>query len=249
MKRRGCLGTSLFLLLLAVAFGGSSYFWFTFFVRGKSVATPNLVGRSVTDARALASDVGLVLLVENSNDRHSDDVPSGSVVWQNRTAGNLVKRGTRLRVGQSLGPLVLEVPDLAGESERTAMLRFSQRNLKLGNLTYVGVQGEKGIIAADPPKGTVVKGQTPVSLLVGFPQNPPSIVMPDLIQRQLEQVRPFFERAGMNIATVRFETYPGLADGTIIRQFPIEGHPVDTKDAISLVVVRNEEAAFAAGQQ
>ena len=52
-----------------------------------------------------------------------------------------------------------------------------------------------GIVAADPPNGTVVPAQTPVSLLVGVPPAPASYVMPDLIDRPLDEVRPYARRA------------------------------------------------------
>lgn len=248
MKKASCFGSIIYIGLLLVAFAGSSYFWFTFFVRGKSVPTPNLVGREVVDARAIASDLGLRLDVDNRNDRHSDRVPRGTIVWQNRGSGSLIKRGTRLIVGQSLGPLVLEIPDLAGQSARTAMLRFGQRNLRFGNLAYVDMNGTPGVVATAPPKGTVVKGQTPISILVGFPPSPPKYVMPDLIDRPADAVRSALDRYGMTVTNVKFESYPGIADGTIIRQFPLPGAPVSSRDSISLVVSRQEEGAMNALQ-
>ncbi|HVT43335.1 MAG TPA: PASTA domain-containing protein [Thermoanaerobaculia bacterium] len=242
--KRGCLNQLVFLLLLGIAFGGSSYFWFKFFVRGKSVQTPNLVGRDLSDARAFASDLGLILIVDNNRDRNAEDVPVGAVVWQNRSAGSLIKRGTRLHVGQSLGPLVLRVPDLTGQSPRTALLRFSQRNLKLGHLAYIDHLGTEGIIAEDPPKETVVEGQTPVSLLVAFAAPPPSWVMPDLIDRALDSVRPALQAHGLNVTNVRFESYPGIRDGIIIRQYPPVGAPVSAREPITLVVSRGEQVGF-----
>jgi len=243
MKIRGCLGTLIFVLFLVAAFGLSSYFWFSFFVRGKSVETPNLVGRSLVSARGVASDRGLILVVDNVNDRNSDQVPPGSVVWQNRTAGALVKRGTRLFVGQSLGPLVLSVPDLTGQSPRTALLRFSQRNLKLGNLAYFEHPSTSGIVAEDPPRGTVVSGQTPISLLVGFTRPGPTYVMPDLIDRLLIEVRPTLEIRNLTMSNVKFERYPGIADGIIIRQYPIPGYPVTSRDPITVVVSKQDALA------
>lgn len=241
MKKGSCLGTFVYLVFLVVAFAGSSYFWFKFFVRGKSIPTPNLVGRQVADARAMTSDLGLRLEIDKKNDRHSDKVPKGAVVWQNRTSGSLIKRGTRLIVGQSLGPLVLEIPDLAGESARTAMLRFSQRNLQIGNLSYVDSPAKPGVIATDPPSGTIVRGETPISLLVGYPDIPLKYVMPDLINRPADRVQAGLDRYGMAITNVKYESYPGIPDGTIIRQFPLPGAPLTSKDAISLVVSRQEE--------
>src|SRR4051812_9581378 len=111
--KRGWLDNILFALLFMLAFGVSTYVCFNFFIRGRSVSTPNLVGRSVTDAKALCSDLGVSLVVD-SGTRNSDKITTGNVVWQNRTPGatNLVKRGTDIHVELSAGPLVLQVPDL-----------------------------------------------------------------------------------------------------------------------------------------
>ena len=69
--------------------------------------------------------------------------------------------------------------------------------------------------------------------------------MPDLIDRPLETVRPALESRGLNVATVKYEAYPGIADGIIIRQYPLRGAPVSTRDPISVVVSRQEEVGFA----
>lgn len=244
--KRGCLGNVLFGVLLLIVFGSSTYFWFTFFVKGRSLPTPDLIGKSVSDARKLTQDLGVELEVDNTHRRNSDKVPVGHIVWQNRTPGaaSFIKRGSTIKVELSSGPLVLRVPDFAGASAGTAMLRLGQQNLKLQDLTYVGSDAS-GILAADPPKGTVVAPQSGVSLLVGAPAAPVQYVMPDLIDRPLDQVRPALEARGLKVATVKFEAYPGIADGTIIRQYPLRGSPVSTRDAISVVVSRQEEVGFA----
>ena len=50
-----------------------------------------------------------------------------------------------------------------------------------------------------------------------------------------------FNPDGLKIATVRYESYPGIRDGIIIRQFPLRGAPVSARDAISVVVSKQEE--------
>ena len=42
---------------------------------------------------------------------------------------------------------------------------------------------------------------------------------------------------------MKFEAYPGIADGTIIRQYPLRGAPVSSRDPISVVVSRQEETS------
>ena len=241
--KSGCWGTFFFAILVVLAFGFSTYVWFNFFIRGKSVSTPNLVGRSVAQARAICSDIGVSLEIDPKNRRNSDRVPAGYVVWQNRTPGatNLIKRGTTIKVELSAGALILQVPDFAGQRPGTAVLRLGQQNLKIGSIAYVDAV-QQGIIAADPPKGTVVSAQTPVSLLVGVPPAPPPYIMPDLIDHPIDEVRPFLEAHGLTVGTVRFEAYPGIRDGIIIRQFPLRGAPVSSRDPITIVVTRQENA-------
>src|SRR5215210_108836 len=150
--RRGCFANFLFGVLLLAAFGGSTYFWFTFFVKGRSLPTPNLIGKSVADARRITGDLGIDLEVDVTRKRNSDKVPLGHIVWQNRTPGatSFIKRGSSLRVELSAGPLVLRVPDLTGATPGTGMLRLGQQNLKLANLTYVETDAH-GVLAAEPP--------------------------------------------------------------------------------------------------
>jgi len=244
--KRGCLENALFALLAIACFGLSTYFSFNFFVKGKSLPTPNLLGKSVTDARATCSDLGVTLEVDEQHRRNSDKIPAGNVVWQNRTAGaaSFIKRGTMIRVELSAGPLVLSVPDLTGQRAGTALLRLGQQNLKLGNLTYFDVAPQQGIAAADPPTGTIVSAQTPVSLLIAVPPSPSPYVMPDLIDHPLDQVRPYLESRGLTISTVKFEAYPGIADGIIIRQYPLRGAPVSGRDAVTVVVSKQEETSI-----
>lgn len=241
--KRGCLGTILFSLLVVLAFGFSTYVWFTFFIRGKSVSTPNLVGKNVAQAKAICSDLGVTLSIDPEHRRNSDKVPAGYIVWQNRTPGttSLIKRGTPIKVELSAGPLVLRIPDFSGQREGTAVLRLGQQNLKIRATSHTDAM-QQGIIAADPPQGTVVGAQSDVSLLVGMPPPPPAYIMPDLIDHAIDEVRPFLEGRGLTIGTVKFEAYPGIRDGIIIRQFPLRGSPVSSRDPITVVVTRQENA-------
>ena len=240
MKRlRGCIINFAFGAVLFVVFGLSSYFSFIFFVRGKSIRTPNLVGRTLAEARAETSDLGLILELDSTHERNSDEVGVGAVVWQSRQPGRLIKRGSQLFVAESLGPLVLEIPDLSGTSSRAALGEFSQRNLNVINLSYIEVPGAAGLVATNPPVGTRVKSGTPVSLLVAVEDHPQTYVMPDLIDRPVDVVREELARLGLELATIRHESYPGIPDGTIIRQFPLPGAPVNRNRPISVVASKD----------
>jgi beta-lactam-binding protein with PASTA domain len=244
-NKRGWLDNILFAALVVLAFGVSTYVCFNFFIRGRSVSTPNLIGRRLDQAKAICSDLGVSLVVDPGT-RNSDKIVTGNVVWQNREPGatNLVKRGTDIHVELSAGPLVLQVPDLNGQSARTALLRLSQQNLKLGSVVRVESALQQGIVSEEPPKGTVVAAQTAVSLLVGEQASPLPYVMPDLIDKPLDSVRPALESHGLAVSNVKFESYPGIADGIIIRQFPLRGSSVSGRDPITVVVSRQAEGGI-----
>src|SRR5204863_2705096 len=122
-------------------------------------------------------------------------------------------------------------------------------NLKIGQFAYAEAAAANGVIAADPPKGTVVGPQTPVSLLVAVPPPPAAYVMPDLIDHPLDEVRPYLEGHGLKVSTVKFEAYPGIRDGIINRQFPLRGAPVSSRDPITVVVSRQEQTAIVTATQ
>ncbi len=241
MKLKGCLLNLVLISVFLCLLGASTYFSFRFYVRGRSVTTPNLIGHPVAESRALASDLGIVLEERPQQERHSDNMPAGRVVWQSRKPGATVKHGSTLLVARSLGPLITEVPDLTGQSPRTAMLEFNQRGFVFGSTSQMRLGGERSIVASSPPSGARVGAQTQVSLLVSSGESPRRYVMPELIDRNIDSVRPAFEAAGYEVANIRYESYPGIPEGIVIRQFPLAGSPLTSKDVITLTVSRGDE--------
>jgi beta-lactam-binding protein with PASTA domain len=92
------------------------------------------------------------------------------------------------------------------------------------------------VVHQAPAPGVAVAPATPVQVLVALAGSAPAFVMPDLVYRDYDEVRRFFEARGFHFGNVKFEPYPGVADGVILRQFPLAGHPVARADAVSLVV-------------
>src|SRR5215210_106674 len=75
-------------------------------VRARDVRVPELVGKPVEEARALATDVGLVVRVDEGR-RPDSKIPLGSVVGQDPPAGSTARRQRSLRLWVSSGPRVV----------------------------------------------------------------------------------------------------------------------------------------------
>ena len=220
--------------------GASAYFTFRVFVRGESVSTPQVTGRPLAEGRAAAADLGLEYVVDESRARYSDQIPTDHVVWQSRPAGSSIKRGSRLIVARSLGPIVATIPDVAGATPRAALMELNDRNLTLRHVSTVNLPGVSGVLTTVPRAGSPVKRQTEVSLLVSSGNAKPRFVMPDLIDRNGDRVRRKLEVSGFEVAPFRYESYPGIQDGTVIRQVPIPGYPVSEGDVITLTISKGE---------
>ena len=70
-------------------------------VRGRTVAVPNVVGKSKEAAREVFDEAGLRMEFKSS--AHNARTPAGDVTDQSPSAGSIVKTGQIVRVSISLG--------------------------------------------------------------------------------------------------------------------------------------------------
>jgi len=241
------LGFLAYLFVVVLVFGLAAYVSFNLFVRSGATRTPGLVGRSVDEARQLLRDQGLDLRVEESG-RYDDEIPLDHVIQQNPTEGSLVKRGSTVVVLPSLGPQRIPVPDLKGQGIQSAQVLLAAAGLTLGRTVEVfDTRTDPGmVVAQEPASGKTVAPGASVDLLLAREGSSEAFVMPDLVYRDYEVVRRFFEARGFRLGSVKYERYEGIRPGVILRQYPLAGHPLGRMDTISLVVAAEREAVPAA---
>lgn len=223
---------------LGVVFAIVAYLSFSQFIRRGVIPVPDVAGMTRMQAEAVLADSGLALEVDQGRERHDDEVPLGRILQQKPGARSLVKRGSWVQVGLSLGPEVSEVPDLSGLALAAAQVALSDAGLTMGRaMSVFRVVGEPGtVVEQSPTPGNVVGYATPVDVYIGEESHAEIYMMPDLIYRDYELVHGFFSRRGFQLGGVKPEIYEGVAPGVILRQYPLAGHPLTRNDVISLVV-------------
>jgi serine/threonine-protein kinase len=236
----GVLARILYALLLAGILGVAAWISFSRFVLGKAEEVPDLTGRSVDEAAALAAERGLRVVVDTTQAGFDEGVPAHRIRGQNPAPGMAVKAGQDLRVFLSLGPRIVRTPDLAGLTARTAALALAREGLVEGAVSAVRLPGPPGVIAQGVVPGAATEPESPVDVLVSRGAADILYVMPDLIGRDFERVRLAFEARGFRLGGVKEQAYEGAAAGTILRQFPLAGSPVGLKDTLSFVVASPE---------
>jgi len=220
----------------------TAYAAFSVFVRSGATPVPDVAGLTTEDARGRLVDSGLHLAVEQSG-RYDAEVASGHVLEQTPSPRTLVKRGSTVTALLSLGPQRLTVPDLTGRSFQAAQVALASNNLGLGRTlqVYSGEAPAGTVVAQVPSAGSVVPPDGAVDLMLAQGGSAERYVMPDLVYRDYDRVRRFFDRAGLRLGRVTFELYEGVPAGTVLRQFPLAGHPLTPQDAIALVVAADAE--------
>ncbi len=234
---------ALIAVLLPVLFGGSFYLTMRQVLGGREVIVPDLSGLSVEEARVALQEAGLNF--EESSERHDPVIEKDHVTAQDPEAGTVIKKNRKVRVTISLGELEVPIPDLRGQTLRSAELALQREGLTVGNIAYTHVDLTPDIVLAqDPPPGpdpfTGEEGDQgvygTVDLLVSRGPLERIYVMPDLTNLTLGEVEALARRSGLRLGAVGRQKVSGVREGRVVRQYPQAGYPVGRQDIISLVL-------------
>jgi serine/threonine-protein kinase len=227
-------------LLLIGALGGTFLLFFgvalRVALRAREVQVPALVGGTVTEASQSLGALGLNLKIDPVR-RIDAKVAQNRIVQQDPPPGSAARAQRSIRVWLSAGPRTTTVPQLVGQTERTARLRVEQDGVELASVTEFR--------SPDYPSDTVVSQDPPaaaraprVALLVNRGEQATAYVMPDVIGTDGTRAAAALRALGLRATVVGTQPYAGVPQGTVVRQQPQGGFRVSASDPISLEVSR-----------
>jgi len=237
------LGFAAYAIAMAAVFVLTAYASFSLFVRSGATRVPEIEGLRRDEARGVLADSGLRLALAEGG-RYDAEVPTGRLLAQLPAPSTLVKRGATVTATVSLGPQRLEAPELTGKSLQSAQVTAAAGGVTMGRILSIYRDGAapNTVVVQSPEPGELLPPEGMVDVLLARAGSAQRFVMPDLVYRDYETVRRFFDRTGVRLGRVTFEVYEGTREGMILRQFPLAGHPLTRRDAISLVVAAPADA-------
>lgn len=221
---------------LSVTFGAFFLAGLRVTTRAREVKVPDLAGKSVTEARTLLGDFGLVLRVDEQR-RPDKTVPADHVLTQEPAPGEVVRRQRAIRVRLSDGTRAPVLPSLVGIPERTAEITLGSDRVTIGYRAEIKSPDYQSgsIVAQDPP---AQQRAEQVNLLVNRANESQDFVVPDLIGTLGSRSADLLRGLKFRIAVTAEVSYPGLPPGIVVGQTPQPGFRIGSGEAITLEVSR-----------
>jgi serine/threonine-protein kinase len=126
------------------------------------VDVPSLVGSSEESAQDALAKYNLDY--EKSGEEHSSKYAAGEVISQTPAAGSSVEQGTTVSVVVSLGPPMVEVPDVVDKPIEEAIAILTKAGFKYDTYDLVGVSPLNRVATQDPEGGSMAPEGSVVNL-------------------------------------------------------------------------------------
>lgn len=229
------------LLLFLVGFTVAFSFWFgqriysIFWELPKEVEVPNLIGEDATVADNKLKAKGLSLRIIDS--QYQEKYPSNTIIKQEPPGGIMVRRGREIMAVVSLGPELMEVPNLEGLSIRDSKVLLGNNKLKVGKVSRVTKSfAEPGeVVDQNPAPGEKVKVGTRVNLEVNEGEEP-MVKVPNLVGEKITEVGDKLQPVLLHLGTVVWVWHDYVPKGEIIRQIPNPGSMAQPRTSVDVKV-------------
>jgi serine/threonine-protein kinase len=225
-----CVMTATF----ATIFGASIYN--SYFKIPPEVEVPVITGKELAEANEILEKVHLRLAIQES--RHTNSHPDRVIISQDPAAGRKVRQDRQILAVVSLGPELVDVPELKGKTLREARILLSNHRLRVGKVTFKAEKvGEPEQILEQRPGGgeKVAKGRA-IDLQVQKGSSSATTSMPNWQGKHVYRVEDLLANAHLELGSVVWVFNDFVPRGEVVAQQPATGRLVAYHSAVELQV-------------
>ena len=226
-RRKHGLARWLLTLAIVAAFFGAGYLAASQWLfdggqpkDGSLVQVPELVGLTSEEAQERLDRFGLEYVVR-SGISHAT-APEGAVLAQSPLPGQYARPGAPVEVTLSRGPEKHVLPDVAGMSERQAVIVLERLgfSVQVERTTHSLDPGRA--VATRPESGTELSVPADVGLIVS--EGRPVARVPELRGRHIEDVEGILGDLRLELGAITYDPASREAPGRIVGQYPPAGY-------------------------
>jgi serine/threonine-protein kinase len=233
------LGRLFKLFIISAIIGIAFYFAFNIIMSAlvhskKEVVLPNVVGKSIYDAMEELSNAGFGL--KKDSEEFNQNVPVGVILRQNPSAGMNVREGKLVRVTTSRGGEMIYVPNLVGQTARSADISLRYSTLVMGEVSKkYSLKACKGIVLSqDIAAGSSVDKDSVINIVVSDGPPPEGVIlMPDFVNKNFEEAEIWAARCGITLS-VAGEKKSSIKTNIVLKQSPESDTDVTDLKSVSL---------------
>ncbi|MFN2467365.1 MAG: Stk1 family PASTA domain-containing Ser/Thr kinase [Gaiellaceae bacterium] len=196
------------------------------------VRVPDVRGSSATDAVAALKDVGLEYKIFYLN----SDAEEGTVTGQDPGPGEVVVKGSSVRINVSKGPEPVTVPSVIRLPYDEALGQLQGQGFAVAREDVESDEPEGTVIAQQPEGNTLAPPGSTVTLSVS--EGPQEIEVPDVTTLDRRTAAVILRDAGFRIAVEIQETEDPNEDRIVLSQDPGAGEPAPPGSAVTIIVGR-----------
>lgn len=207
-------------------------------VRTQNVVVPDLAGQNYEQAFRLLHDAGLQLHQDGIDQKPSPSIPKGHVVAQSPLANSEVKLNKPVRITLSVGNQKLPVPNTMGETLEDAEVILKKAGFQKNRVAEVHSDRYPAnmVIAQTPAPGVIHQRGEGVNLLLSLGTRVTVLLMPDLSNLPIDEVRNRLKAHGLKISNEKYSAHPEIASGLIISHQPAAGELIQVGQNVTLEV-------------
>jgi serine/threonine-protein kinase len=185
----------LYLLMPVIVFGLATYLTIDVLLgTGDTVVCPDIRGKTVEEAREMARNAELSLVVMRYENRN--DVPYNHITVQKPEANISTRKGRIVHVIVSEGPQLTEVPTLTGRSLQEAEGMLKEKKLKPGRVIEIPHAAVGKIIAQIPKGGERSLEGKEITIFIGAGRNN-YYLMPDVRKIEFAELQDEMDAKGI----------------------------------------------------
>jgi serine/threonine-protein kinase len=225
-----------FILLYSSVLVISVFLTMSMLIKGEELEAPDLTGKSLKEAADIAGKHGIYLKkIVGNYDRNYKPL---TVINQSPVPGVRIKEKSFIKIFVSSDVVEVIVPDLSGYNLADCEKMLRENDLKKRYVSYMDAKDVPVdfVISQSYPAAARVPAGTEIDILISRGQRSKSYIMPDIIGKQVEDVRIYFDTLGLSVSRETKVAYPGLDPNRVIKQHPLSGYRINAKARISIEV-------------
>lgn len=208
-----------------------------FYVRhGKSKALVDVTSMDIKSAMIMIKTSGFKCAVTDTI--YTSDIEPNIVLDQYPEAGAIVKKGRTVRLKISQADKLVTVPNIIGQSQRSAQLLLNKVGLKIGATSKeFSVTHPNGVIVNQIPDSseTLPKGYS-VRVVISKGRSPNDIQVPTLFGLSKVAAELELKKVGLRIGKIHYKQNEDLIPYTVLDQSLKAGTILENPQSIDITV-------------